>query len=77
MDRVADLRADYDRLGVLLAAEEDGSKASSLARERRIIGDLLEALEAPVEVSVVDQLAARRSAGAGHSGAAAGRRKSG
>ena len=35
MARVEDLRADYDRLGVLLEEEQDGAKAASLARERR------------------------------------------
>ena len=77
MDRVADLRADYDRLGLLLTQEDDGAKASSLARERRLIGELLEALEASVEVSVVDQLASRRSARSGDSGSSSRRRKSG
>jgi len=61
MPRVSDLRSDYDHLGTLLAAEVDGSKAAALARERRMIGELLEALEAPQEVSVVDQLASRRA----------------
>jgi hypothetical protein len=74
MSRVDDLRMDYDRLGALLADEVDGGKAASLARERRQLGELLEALESPVEVSVVDQLAARRSAPAGNSSR---RRKSG
>jgi hypothetical protein len=74
MARVEDLRADYDRLGVLLLDEEDGAKAAALARERRLLGELLESLEAPTEVSVVDQLAARRSSTAGN---ASRRRKSG
>lgn len=74
MSRVDDLRTDYDRLGALLEEELDGAKAASLARERRLLGELLEALESPVEVSVVDQLAARRSATAGN---ASRRRKSG
>ena len=77
MGRVEDLRADYDTLGRLLAIEEDGAKAASLARERRMLGELLEALEAPGEVSVVDQLAARRGAGSGAAGASSRRRKSG
>lgn len=74
MARVDDLRTDYDRLGALLVDEGDGAKAASLARERRLLGELLESLESPVEVSVVDQLAAHRSATAGN---ASRRRKSG
>jgi hypothetical protein len=74
MARVEDLRADYDRLGALLLDEGDGAKAAALARERRMLGELLESLEAPTEVSVVDQLAARRSSTAGN---ASRRRKSG
>jgi hypothetical protein len=76
MDRVADLRADYERLGRILAGEVDGAKAAALARERRLISELLEALEAPAEVSVADQLAARR-ARSGDSRSASRRRKSG
>lgn len=74
MARVDDLRADYDRLGEILESEQDGAKASSLARERRLIGELLEALEAPTEVPFVDQLAVRRNSAPGSS---SGRRKSG
>jgi hypothetical protein len=78
MGRVDDLRGDYDRLGWILAAEMDGAKAAALARERRLIGELLESLEAPVEVSLADQLAARRSGSrAGDSRSSARRRKSG
>jgi hypothetical protein len=77
VDRVADLRADYDRLGQLLTYEIDGSKAAALARERRMIRDLLESLEAPKGVPVVDQLAARRRASPGVAGAASRRRKPG
>jgi hypothetical protein len=73
--RVDDLRQDYDRLGKILEGETDGAKASSLARERRMIGELLDALEAPAEVTKVDELAARRT-DAGAAGAASGRRKS-
>jgi hypothetical protein len=74
MSRVEDLRTDYGRLGVLLEEEQDGAKAAALARERRLLGELLESLEAPTEVSVVDQLAARRSATVGN---ASRRRKPG
>jgi hypothetical protein len=74
MARADDLRVDYNRLGALLEGEEDGAKAASLVRERRLLGELLEALEAPTEVALVDQLAARRSASAGN---ASRRRKSG
>jgi hypothetical protein len=75
--RVDDLRADYDRLGQILEGETDGSKAAALVRERRMIGELLEALESPAEVSVVDQLAARRRDSPGAAGGAGRRRKSG
>jgi hypothetical protein len=76
MDRAADLRRDYDLLGERLA-EAKGSDAAALARERRILGELLESLEKPKEASVVDQLAARRKPGAKTAGAPKGRRKSG
>lgn len=76
MARVDDLIADYEHLGTILAAELDGTKAAALARERRILGDLIESLEAPAEVTVVDQLAARR-AGAADARPASRRRKSG
>lgn len=76
MDRAADLRSDYNRLGVLLKKAQ-GSAAAALARERRVIGVLLEGLERPTEVSVVDQLAVRRHATSNDSGAASRRRKSG
>lgn len=76
MDRAADLRSDYDRLGVLLA-EADGSAAAAIARERRIISELLEALEKPIGVPLVDQLASRRQSKTSDSGAASRRRKSG
>jgi hypothetical protein len=71
------LRSDFDRLGRLLDMAE-GSAAAAIARERRIIGELLERLEADVgEVPVVDQLASRRLARSGDSGPAARRRKPG
>jgi hypothetical protein len=77
MDRVADLRADYERLGRILENEVDGAKAASLARERRLIGELLEALEAPQEMTKADELAARRRAETVDPGSASRRRKSG
>ncbi len=76
MNRVDDLRADYDALGVKLQTA-DGAAAAAIVRERRLIGELLEALEKPEEVSVVDQLAARRRTGTGSTGASGRRRKSG
>jgi len=76
MDRASDLRRDYDRLGVLLL-EATPATAAGLARERRVIGELLEALERPEEASVVDQLAAKRRTGGGHSRSSGGRRRSG
>jgi hypothetical protein len=75
-NRVEDLRSDYDLLGELLKSAE-GSAAASIARERRIIGELLEALEMPEEVTVADELAARRRTPTGDSGAPSRRRKSG
>ena len=77
MARAEDLRADYDRLGLLLADEVDGSKAAALSRERRLIGELLEGLESPAEVPYVDQLAGRRQSRTKADGAAGRRRKSG
>jgi len=74
MDRATDLRADYDRLGLLLADEADGAKAAALSRERRLISELLEALESPMEVAFVDQLAGRRKSHT-KAGGAAGRRR--
>lgn len=77
MDRVADLRATYDRLKALLAVEDDGTKAAALSRELRLLGELLESIEAPAEVTVVDQLESRRRTGTGAAGVASRRRKSG
>ena len=74
--RVEELRSDFDLLGGLLV-EADGSAAAAIARERRILGELLESLESPREVSVVDQLAARRDARAGDPGPSSRRRKPG
>jgi hypothetical protein len=74
VDRVSDLRADYERLGVLLRVE-GGSGAASIARERRLIGEVLDRLESGERVSFVDELAAKRS-DAG-SARRSGRRKSG
>lgn len=83
MTRVADLRADYERLGVLLDQAEPGA-AAGLARERRMIGELLDALEAPAEVTFVDRLAgnvvpleSRGGTETKPAGASARRRKSG
>jgi hypothetical protein len=60
MNRAADLRADYERLGDLLKTAE-GTAAASIARERRLIGEKLEQLEPSKEVALVDELAKRRS----------------
>ena len=76
MTRVADLRSDYDKLGSLLDCAE-GSAAAAIARERRIIGELLDQLEVPKVVSLVDQLAVQRQSHTSDSGAASRRRKSG
>lgn len=76
MDRAEELRSDYEHLGTLLAQETDGAKAAALTRERRMLGELLESLESPAEVTVVDQLASRRTR-TGDPGSASRRRKSG
>jgi hypothetical protein len=75
VDRVATLRSDFARLGDLLL-EAEGSAAAALARERRIMSELLDRLEAASEeVPLVDQLAQRRVSR--DSGSASRRRKSG
>jgi len=60
MSRAADLRADYDALAAKLVTA-DGAAAAAIVRERRIIGELLEQLATPEEVTKVDELAARRA----------------
>ncbi len=77
MTRADDLLADYERLGELLANETDGAKAASLARERRLLGELVEALAAPKEASKVDELADRRASKPAPSRAPSRRRRSG
>ena len=57
--REAELRADFETLGRLLAGAE-GSGAAAIARERRLIGAELERLETPGKVPLVDELAERR-----------------
>lgn len=57
--REAELRADFDMLGRLLA-EAEGSGAAAIARERRLIGAELERLETPGKKPLVDELAERR-----------------
>lgn len=71
MDRASDLRSDYDRLGKLLA-EADPKSAASIARERRLLGAELEALERPERKSKADELADRRRAKAGSARSSAG-----
>ena len=77
MDRAVDLKADYERLGVLLAAEDDGAKAAALARERRMIGELLDQIQTPEAKSVVDELASRRRTPTEDAGSSSRRRKPG
>jgi len=77
MTRAADLEADYVRLGELLALETDGSKAAALARERRLLGELVDAMATPKEASKVDELADRRASKPAPSRAPFRRRRSG
>ena len=76
IDRVADLLADYSALGDKLD-KADGSAAAAIVRERRLIAELLESLQRPTEVPLVDQLANRRKSHTQSGGAAGRRRKSG
>ena len=76
VDRVADLLADYKALGDKLEVA-DGSAAAAIVRERRLIGELLESLQRPAEVPLVDQLADRRKSKTSSGGAASRRSKSG
>lgn len=76
IDRVADLEADYEALGVKLR-DADGSAAAAIVRERRLIGEMLEALQSPTEVPLVDQLAQRRQSRTKPAGVAGRRRKPG
>lgn len=57
---VVSLRSDYDLLGEKLA-EADGSGAAAIVRERRILAEQLERLEAQEAVPKVDEVAAQRS----------------
>lgn len=75
MGRLEDLRADYELLGRALEGAE-GSAVAAIARERRLIGEVLERLEAGEEVSFFDELGAKRAA-AGVTRPPARRRKSG
>jgi hypothetical protein len=76
VSRVDDLRSDYDRLGILLEAEADGAKAAAIVRERRMVGELLGAMESPEEVSLVDELASRRNPGPAAARSSSRRRRS-
>jgi hypothetical protein len=76
VDRVADLLADYRALGAKLE-DADGSAAAAIVRERRLLGELLESLQKPAEVPLVDQLADRRKSRTKSGGAASRRRKPG
>jgi hypothetical protein len=75
MSRVEDLRQDYEQLGKLLR-DAEGSAAAAIVRERRIVGELLEQLESPEVVPLVDQLAERRRARSDTARPAARRRQS-
>jgi hypothetical protein len=76
IDRAADLLADYKALGDKLVVA-DGSAAAAIVRERRLIAELLESLQRPAEVPLVDQLADRRKSRTNTGGAASRRSKSG
>lgn len=76
VNRVADLLADYEALGEKLR-EADGSAAAAIVRERRLISELLEKLQRPEVVPLVDELAPRRTSRTSTGGAASRRRKSG
>jgi hypothetical protein len=60
MDRLEALRADFELLGRALESAE-GSAVAAIARERRLMGELLEKLEASEGVSLVDELARKRA----------------
>jgi hypothetical protein len=60
-DRALSLRDDYDQLGKAFEASS-GSSSAVVVRERRMISELLEQLEAPEVVPLVDRLAAKRAA---------------
>jgi hypothetical protein len=75
MDREAELRSDYETLGRKLV-DAEGSQAAAIVRERRLISEELERIAAPREVTLVDQLAQRRS-GASTGRASSRGRKSG
>lgn len=74
--REAELRADFDMLGRLLA-DAEGSGAAAIARERRLIGAELERLETPSKVPLVDELGQRRRSAATVARPPARRRQSG
>ena len=59
IDELADLRADYAKLGKRLDAAF-GSEAASLSRERRMIRQRLNELEQVDAGTVLDEVAERR-----------------
>jgi hypothetical protein len=62
MSRLDDLRDDYNRAGQILNQTGiTGTEAAALIRERRALRELLDRLEKPKELSVVDQLAEERA----------------
>ena len=71
VDRAADLRSDYDRLGELLATAT-AKDAATIARERRLISAELVMLERPAERTKADELADRRRARSGSARSSAG-----
>lgn len=74
MTRAEDLRRDYDHLGELLMIQKRGEAAAAIARERRIISEELEKLEAVKETSRADELAAKRASRRGNESPAARRK---
>ncbi|MDP9144452.1 MAG: hypothetical protein M3N43_07120 [Actinomycetota bacterium] len=75
MDRLVELKADFEILGTVLVTAE-GSEAAAIARERRLIGAEIERLEKSEGGSFFDELAVVRAA-AGVDRPPARRRKSG
>ena len=75
VDELADLRDDYQVLGILLD-EAEGSAAAAIARERRIMRARLVEIQKPAEGTKIDEVAAKRESKAAVAAVPARRRKS-